>query len=117
MSVQLARENNIPDGTYYKRLEYGWDKERAATQPVRKCSDPYVAIAEQNGIPKTVYRGRRKNGWTKEEASTIPVGQPRYDKLDEYVYYRKRAMENGIDPAVFNNRVIDDGMSFKEASE
>ena len=94
--LEIALKNGISRSTYYKRLRYGWDKEKAATTPVRKKSK-YIELAQKNGLHRSTYYDRLKRGWSKEKAATTPDG--RKNKMLEL------ALKNGIKRATYYARV------------
>lgn len=49
---QIAEKNGIPTHLVNNRIrDYGWDKQRAITQPVQKTDlKEWAKIAKQNGI-------------------------------------------------------------------
>lgn len=58
---EKAEENGIDKNTLYKRLiEYGWDKQRALSQPkrVRPNLSKWKAIAVKNGISEGTFYSR-----------------------------------------------------------
>ncbi|WP_339295896.1 hypothetical protein MKY82_08375 [Paenibacillus sp. FSL W7-1279] len=88
--IALAESNGIKRQTFNRRLEYGWDPERAATEPVAdkytrqklclyaksfqgKYSDEIIATAASNGISRENFYARVRRGWTEEEAATTPL--------------------------------------------
>lgn len=87
--------------TYDRRVNRGWDEERAATEPPtskdrmreinretqRKFSKELYEKLERNGISNDLFRDRMRRKWTFEEASTLPPGTQLLD------YYRNRVRE------------------------
>jgi len=87
--AEKAKENGICANTFYRRTsQYGWDMERAATQPImsRKEQAEYarsknkvysaetVELAQSNGISYATFRARVNTlKWSVEDASTRPV--------------------------------------------
>jgi len=83
--VNLAEQNGIKPKTFYRRVERGWDLERAATQSLsnkkevmlqnRKDNRVYpkaiIERAIENGVSYELFTWRMRNGWTMEEASTV----------------------------------------------
>ena len=79
-----AEENGISEHALYQRVHiYGWDIDRAISQPMRSKGVPFEHVwskwketAEENGISKDVFYSRcRNSGWAPEKAATIPVGE------------------------------------------
>jgi len=82
--VKIAKQNGINPKVFHRRVERGWDQERAATQPLtdkkalmlqnRKDNRVYpkdvIEIAIGNGISYELFTWRMRDGWTLEEAST-----------------------------------------------
>lgn len=69
-----AEKNGIDKNTLYKRIrEYGWDKQRALSQPkrVRPNLSKWKAIAVKNGISAATFRRRVREGWSIEDACTV----------------------------------------------
>lgn len=126
----IAKRNGLPKYLVYQRvMVYGWDIERAITQPKKeqKSYGTLVRIAKQNGIkPNTFYSRIHLRGMTPEEAAVAPlqsfeekqraasiVAAKRKQKHPEWVY--KLAKENGISLKRLNYR-IRKGWDMKEAA-
>jgi len=86
--VAIAKENNIPSGTFYRRInESGMGPEQAATMPIvdtktkinniaiakRKYPKEYEDMAAANGISKKTFVSRMFRRWNPLEAATKPV--------------------------------------------
>jgi len=86
--VDVAKENNIPPGTFYRRIsESGMRPEQAATIPIvdtktkinniaiakRKYPKEYEDMALANGIGKKTFVSRMFRKWNPLEAATKPV--------------------------------------------
>lgn len=74
---EKAEKNGIDKNTLYKRIrEYGWDKQRALSQPkrVRPNLSKWKAIALKNGISEGTFYSRVCNmKWDLERAATTPI--------------------------------------------
>ncbi|WP_438435428.1 hypothetical protein [Gorillibacterium sp. sgz500922] len=82
-----ARANGIKYSTFRSRLRYGWDLEKAATEPViphdvaarrgskanQVLSAEMIKQARQNGIYPQLLHWRIKHGWDPERAATEPI--------------------------------------------
>ena len=67
-------------GLRYEQLNrriraFGWHKERAMTEPLRKQRDliKWVRMAEQNGINHKTFYNRLNRGWSIEKAIATPA--------------------------------------------
>src|SRR5699024_7006490 len=75
----IAEKNGISYDTLNGGIRvYGWNKQRAITQPVKKQKKTtnhgsYPKQAEENGIPRSTYYSRIRAGMSKREASTKSV--------------------------------------------
>lgn len=54
--LAIADENGIPKVTVYKRLERGWDVEKAITKPTRKPKN----VKREDGVFVDAGRGERR---------------------------------------------------------
>ncbi len=82
-----AKANGICKETLRTRIwSYGWDKERAKTEPVREIENRYgkwIKIAISNGVNRNTFYSRLGLGWSVEKAATTPSGKrgrPRKEK-------------------------------------
>ena len=104
-----AAENGIGKAALESRIrKYGWDKERALTQPIQKQVDnsKWYPIAEANGISKKLFLSRiNKNKWSPEKAATEPVRYTaeRNRKYSDEIYETLEA--NGISKGLFYDRI------------
>ena len=115
---ETAKTNNIPLDRVHKRIEYGWDVEKATTTPVRhkkkvhggmKVGDKFITaeqlkIGEDNGLNRDmirhrVYRGMRVLDAITEEKYT-PEIKKHYTDAD-----RKTAEKNGLTMDLVYQRV------------
>lgn len=115
---EKAEKNGIDKNTLYKRIrEYGWDKQRALSQPkrVRPNLSKWKAIAVKNGISEGTFYSRVCNmKWDLERAATTPIIEhtgPKSKFSDEIVEEYKR---NGISADTFRRRVRE-GWSIEDA--
>ncbi|MEZ7173603.1 hypothetical protein [Sporosarcina sp. OR05] len=80
---ETAEQNGISAKNVTQRVyRYGWDIQRAITQPliIRRKVDPlwdeWQDIASANGIVKKIFNQRiNRQGWTAKKAATTPVGK------------------------------------------
>lgn len=99
----IAEKNGISKKLLERRIRtYGWDRERALTEPPGSKYGKWIEIAEKNGIKRQTFYVRVNEGMTPEEAATKPirVWPKRYDSK-----WIKIAKENGISPDAFRGRV------------
>jgi len=75
--TEWLQEAGVSRGVYWARMRRGWDKQRAATTPVRERPTDAPTIAQQarerDLLPETVYNRIHRLGWSKEEALNTPV--------------------------------------------
>ena len=74
--VATAEKNGITLTCVHTRLYYGWEKQRAISQPVRKINvrKKWMELAERNGIGNGTFNSRVYSyGWGFEKAATEPV--------------------------------------------
>lgn len=74
---ETAERNGIDARNLEQRFyAYGWDVERATTQPIgqRGTLDmEYVRLAAEHGVSRDTFRQRiKKYGWSAEKAATTP---------------------------------------------
>lgn len=67
--IQMAKDRNLGYSLVYKRLENGWDLERALNTPVNK-NENIKQIAKENNINHKVILTKIKKGLTLDEAVT-----------------------------------------------
>ncbi|MDP4158210.1 MAG: hypothetical protein Q8911_00400 [Bacillota bacterium] len=95
----IAESNGIHHKLVDQRVrQYGWDKERAITQPPKvenKTNKKWLKVAEKNGISYKTFLSRLKKGLSPEDASTLPIyysdHKRRYPKE-----YTEKAKQLGI---------------------
>lgn len=78
--LNKAEENGISYHTLYRRLQRGWDEERAVTEPSKKKSERqyWLEIAKENGIIEGTFNSRvNLYGYSYEEAATKPIKNKR----------------------------------------
>ncbi len=100
-----AAKNGISKDNLDQRFsKYGWDKDRAITQPIRKPrkheDDYQKALGLGTDIDYRLFALRRENDWSVEEAALTPRNGRR-KQLDRYTVIAK---ENGIHPATYHAR-------------
>ncbi|MHB8124685.1 MAG: hypothetical protein ACYDEJ_03410 [Desulfitobacteriaceae bacterium] len=85
--LNLAKQNGISYNTFISRVNWGWDKMRAATEPLQDRKEQvrimhekrrvypreFVEMAKKNGIKYTTFKARVLYGWDMEAAATRPV--------------------------------------------
>ncbi|MGE7113221.1 hypothetical protein [Lysinibacillus sp. NPDC047702] len=87
--MDKVKENNIHPNTFRWRVQYGWDIERACTEPTlppnhplrrsgnvekrRKYPIELVLLAEKNGISYQTFRRRVKSGMDMHTAAVTPL--------------------------------------------
>jgi hypothetical protein len=76
-AFRVAKGNGISRKNVRQRYwDYGWDIEKAITEPVIKFSAPrwpmWKEIAEKNGVSSVLFNVRIGSGMTPEEAATKP---------------------------------------------
>lgn len=106
----IAEENGIGEHALYQRVQvYGWDIDRAITQPltIRQKADPvwdeWEQVATENGVYKKLFNQRIKaGGWSPEKAATSPVGKGRPLDLEWTEEERELARKNGLDKNYMN---------------
>lgn len=112
----IARANGISSDTAYNRVyAYGWEIEKAITQPVKKrVFVDYSKELEERGISKSIYYNRILRGWdperaateTTEEAMKRVASKRRVTPKRKYpVEYIKLAESNGVSYNMFADRV------------
>lgn len=125
---EIAEKNGISKGNVDQRVHaYGWEIERAITQPIRKqrkhtYNQKYLDLAKENGISLSVYRYRVKEaGWDEERAATTPVlslqeiGQMNAERLTKFTPEQIETFEkNGIPQGTVRKR-LELGWSMEEA--
>lgn len=71
---EVAEKKGLSKKLINQRMENGWNKERALTEPTQnKKVDEWLEKAMSNGISKNAYQKRLRRGWTKVRASTEPI--------------------------------------------
>lgn len=124
-----AEENGISNATLYHRVYvYGWDVERAISQPIQKqniykwCD--WKHIAEKHGICRKTFVTRIRKGWSHEKAATTKVMDKKeqarlsYAARQTTVFTKeqlKRMRENGVAYGTAWRRVRIHGWSPEEA--
>ncbi|MDC2867521.1 hypothetical protein [Bacillus sp. BP-3] len=107
---EIAAKNGINKQNVYQRVYlYGWNIERAITEPVKTVKNKHehmILIAERNGISRITYFKRLKEGMTPQQAATRPKG---------LTVFLEIALENGIKEITFYKRVAR-GMELYEAA-
>lgn len=123
----LAAANGISAAALELRVRvYGWEPERAATQPLRTQEDrsQWREIAEQNGItPDAFYRRINQYGWEIDRAATEPL-IPTAESIRRSAETRRKypvewfalADKHGITPALFRERVQVRGWDYNRAA-
>ncbi|WP_340397784.1 hypothetical protein NST50_05220 [Paenibacillus sp. FSL E2-0202] len=122
-----ADANGIHAAALEQRVRvYGWNIDRAASQPLRTQQDRSLwrEIAEKNGItPDAFYRRINQYGWEIERAATEPLvdyieslrrGSEAQRKYSPEWY--ALAAKHGISPALFRERVRDYGWDYRRAA-
>jgi hypothetical protein len=113
-----AEANGIPKGyAYHRYYTYGWDLERALTEPVgaykritlnMELWDQWKETAETSGVTKQLFYNRlnKKTGkkWTPEEAATMPKGLRKYTTISPKIY--ELAEQNGIKVKTLRSRIF-----------
>lgn len=89
---EMCMFHNITERAYKKRIENGWDLEKALTTPVKRkslrpctdhlgrTSDSVEQMCQKYGISSHAYHDRMKRGWTMKDALTIPAGGKRANR-------------------------------------
>lgn len=112
----IARANGISSDTAYNRVyQYGWDIEKAITEPVKKrVFVDYPDDLEKRGLTKSIYYSRISRGWDPERAATLSTKEamkrtalkrkttPKRKYPLEYV---KLAESNGISYTMLTDRI------------
>ncbi|MBY9078282.1 hypothetical protein KIH86_17770 [Paenibacillus sp. HN-1] len=121
-----AAANGICAATLEQRVRiYGWDTERACTQPVRQQADrsEWRAVADRNGITATAFYRRLSVGWSPERAATermVPVEESlrrgREVRRKYPLEWIETAARNGIPAVLFRERVREQGWSYERAA-
>lgn len=111
---EIANQNGIDKAHAYNRVyKYGWDIERAITQPVKRKVDAlwpkYRDLAEQSGISYMCFYLRiKKMDMAPEEAATTPI-IPRTGRTKKNAKLTKEIVEtaakNGISRKTLSQRV------------
>lgn len=87
---EIAEENGIKKKTVERRvMDFGWDIERAITEPVNERSYATGAWAQWEHIANVTYqnfRTRLSRGWSEQDAALTPPGKPRGRKVDREVF-------------------------------
>lgn len=122
-----AESNGINYANLYQRVHgYGWDVDRAITQPVRK-EDPFhsnwIDTAKKNGVKLSIFRARvRKYGWSEEVAATTPIisaverGKRAGGARSRFTQEQIKAMESlGLARSTVLQRINSYGWSMEEA--
>lgn len=121
-----AAENGICKHTLENRIRvYGWDKEKALKEPVKKYGiypKEIIDIAKSNGISSNTFRKRVTSyGWSIYKAATVPVrSNEEFKKVGEQnrIYPKeiiKKAESNGIKYNTFIFRVKASKWNVKDA--
>lgn len=75
---EIGERNGISRGNVWQRVHnYGYDVERAITEPLHKPSERWMKwkkIALANGISNEAFNARIRYGMSEEEAATRPIG-------------------------------------------
>ena len=80
---ELADKNGISRSLLYSRFYvYGWDKERAITQPKgnakfkkpKRLEEKWYELAKKNNIKVATMYWRLDHGWDINKAATTPTG-------------------------------------------
>jgi hypothetical protein len=119
-----AWENGISPQTLNVRIRrFGWDKQRAVTQPpqIKKHRHPELReIAKQNGISEGTFYFRIRRGWDPEAAATTPLlpSQSRAAEARRIIpkELQELATKNGIPYATFYCRIFQSGWDPKRAA-
>lgn len=105
----IAAKNGISKATLESRIrKYGWNKDKALNEPVKKTIDrkKWYAVAAKNGISKQLFLSRvNKDKWDPERAATekVTTTAERNRKYSDKVY--KELEKNGISKQLFYDRV------------
>lgn len=102
---EIAERNGINAENVTQRVYvYGWEIERAITQPltIRRKVDPlweeWKQVAEENGVYKSLFNQRIKaSGWSPEKAATTPIRNGRPLNTEWTEEEREQARKNGLD--------------------
>ncbi|WP_342440000.1 hypothetical protein NSS79_15340 [Paenibacillus sp. FSL L8-0436] len=123
---ETAAANGIKRETLEQRVRvYGWEIERATTQPLRKQKNrkTWRALADQNGITPDAFYRRLKVGWDPARAATEPMVSKAESLIRARESYRKYpqewldlAAQNGISLTLFRARVRVFGWSYEKAA-
>src|SRR5699024_10987862 len=81
--VKQAKENGIKYGTYWERVNRGWSRQKASTQPVQnlRCEKYHERLRRErrlypdwvyenmkkHGISQQTFHGRVRSGWSLDE--------------------------------------------------
>jgi hypothetical protein len=72
----IAEQNGISKRNVYQRwYYYGYDIQRAITEPLKTCSNvwsEWKEVCKSNGISNDCFNMRIKKGMPPEEAATMP---------------------------------------------
>jgi hypothetical protein len=103
-----AKKNGINYAIAYSRYyQYGWPKEKAITQPVRRRTwkwKDFEKACKELDISQYMFYKRVRMGMTPEQASTLPVNRKKPGtKIDAEVV--KIAAQNGITEGTLKSRV------------
>ena len=84
--LAIAEKNGIPKVTVYKRLDRGWDVEKAITQPTRKPKN----VKREDGVFVNAGRGERRYfslpvEWEKDFERAIANSEMSESELIEYI--------------------------------
>jgi len=113
-----AEMNGITERALNQRVrDYGWDVDRAITQPMRKSTsfkkvwDKWEDTATKNGVSHTRFYHRIKNdGWSEEKAATQKVSNGRWTEKQLEVMKM-----NNLTPNTVNMRITKMGWSEEKA--
>lgn len=107
---EIAERNGINATNVRQRVnDYGWDIDRAITQPltIRQKADPvwdeWEQVATENGVYKKLFNQRiNASGWSPEKAATTPIRKGRPIDLEWTEEERELARKNGLDKNYMN---------------
>lgn len=114
--IELADKNNIPYQTLVNRIRAGWDKERAATEPLQNQGyKAWESIAKKHGISRSTFEVRvYRYGWSKEKAATKPTNRRRMS--EDFYKWLPVSKANGIKFTTYYKRVKEHGWSCEKAA-
>lgn len=122
-----AAKNGIDRNNLNKRVrDYGWDIERATTEPIKKrffrLDEGMVKQARENGINRKALYSRLRIGMDPEKAVTMPImtmAEVTRKSIEDRRKYKPElmalALKNGMTSETYRNRVRN-GMDEVEAA-